>query len=335
MRTADFLDHALSDDVVRQAAEGLCADDIRNAALDQLEHLAGQEPALAGLVSERCEILREIRQMLYAGVRMEALRLFQRAVHGSAEPVNDSDHEIAAPRHLFIHAEVLRAEVVIIQRIVKEIEEVKHRGFRAFTLQQVDEIVIRKRREFDKDLTDDADFRFLHIFVDRQLVEFSDDLAYILIESVQMQSAFLQFFAELFLPLPVKLIRGSGNQFVRTDPVQNAHEDIAVENRHERLYDQFRSHLKAAVLLDALEGDAEHRDVPEAGFFHGPANEADVIRRTASASGLEHRHSASGLVISAGGQSADDLADDDDRRVARVVVHVLQAGVDCLAVRVL
>ena len=50
--------------MVRQAAEGLDADDIVDSAVDQFEHLTGQEPALTGLVSEgdkavchHCQIL--------------------------------------------------------------------------------------------------------------------------------------------------------------------------------------------------------------------------------------------------------------------------------------
>ena len=47
----DFLDHTFSDNVVWQAAKWLGADDIFNTAVDQLQHLAGQKPAFASLVS--------------------------------------------------------------------------------------------------------------------------------------------------------------------------------------------------------------------------------------------------------------------------------------------
>ena len=50
--------------MVRQAAERLNADDVVDTALDELQHLTGQEPALTGLVSEgdkavchHCQIL--------------------------------------------------------------------------------------------------------------------------------------------------------------------------------------------------------------------------------------------------------------------------------------
>ena len=53
---AQLLDDAFSDDMVGQAAEGLGADDIVDAAVDQFQHLTGQEPALTGLVSEGDDI---------------------------------------------------------------------------------------------------------------------------------------------------------------------------------------------------------------------------------------------------------------------------------------
>ena len=46
-----FLDHTFSDNVVWHAAKWLGADDIFNTAVDQLQHLAGQKPAFASLVS--------------------------------------------------------------------------------------------------------------------------------------------------------------------------------------------------------------------------------------------------------------------------------------------
>ena len=49
----ELLDDAFPDDVVGQAGEGLDADDVGDTALDEFQHLAGQEPSLAGLISGR------------------------------------------------------------------------------------------------------------------------------------------------------------------------------------------------------------------------------------------------------------------------------------------
>ncbi len=52
MAVAQLFDDALAHDVVGEAGEGLGADDIGHALVDELEHLAGEEPALAGLVAD-------------------------------------------------------------------------------------------------------------------------------------------------------------------------------------------------------------------------------------------------------------------------------------------
>ena len=46
-----FTNHSLANDMVRQTAEWLQADDVINAMLDQRNHFCCQEPALAGYVA--------------------------------------------------------------------------------------------------------------------------------------------------------------------------------------------------------------------------------------------------------------------------------------------
>ena len=53
-----LLDNALTYHVVRQAAEGLCADDIRHTAMNQFNHFRCQEPTLARLVAEGNNLFR-------------------------------------------------------------------------------------------------------------------------------------------------------------------------------------------------------------------------------------------------------------------------------------
>ena len=52
MLPAQFFNDTLSDNMVGQTAEGLRADNIGGARMDQLQHFAGQEPAFAGLISQ-------------------------------------------------------------------------------------------------------------------------------------------------------------------------------------------------------------------------------------------------------------------------------------------
>ena len=51
MRFANRADHAFADDMIREAAERLCTDDIFVTRFDQFEHLRRQQPALAHLAA--------------------------------------------------------------------------------------------------------------------------------------------------------------------------------------------------------------------------------------------------------------------------------------------
>ena len=51
----DMLDNALSDDVIRQAAKRLDADNVHDAAVDQIHHLAGQDRPLPRQLPDRNE----------------------------------------------------------------------------------------------------------------------------------------------------------------------------------------------------------------------------------------------------------------------------------------
>jgi len=49
---AQFLDHALSGNMVGQTGKRLYAGDTRNAGMDKFDHLGGEEPTLPGHVPE-------------------------------------------------------------------------------------------------------------------------------------------------------------------------------------------------------------------------------------------------------------------------------------------
>ena len=71
-----MLDDALSDDVVGEASERLDAHDVLDAAVDQLDHFSGQEPAFAGLVPDAHDGLRVFDQLVDAGGRIKVSALF-------------------------------------------------------------------------------------------------------------------------------------------------------------------------------------------------------------------------------------------------------------------
>ena len=58
------------------------------------------------------------------------------------------------------------------------------------------------------------------------------------------------------------------------------------------------------------------------GFFECAADKSDVVRRTAAASGLAHEDGRVVEIILSGQQGIHDLSDDDQGRVAGVIVYI-------------
>ena len=67
-------------------------------------------------------------------------------------------------------------------------------------------------------------------------------------------------------------------------------------------------------------------------FFSARRNEADVVGRTAAAAGLADDHGQVVGVVLSGKDSVHNLSDDDEGRIAGVIVYVFEAHVHSLTV---
>ena len=91
---------------------------------------------------------------------------------------------------------------------------------------------------------------------------------------------------------------------------------------------QTRRGPEAGVLLEPLGADRHHRHLAEPGVGEPLAQHARVVRRPAHAAGLGDHHRGVVRVGRTGDVVVHQLPDHHDRGVARVVVDVLQAGLD-------
>ena len=82
---AQLLDHAFSDNVVRQTAEGLDTDNVIDTTVDQLQHFSGKEPALSGLISERNKLVSHYCQIFDPRRRCKMLTVLQLTAGGLSE----------------------------------------------------------------------------------------------------------------------------------------------------------------------------------------------------------------------------------------------------------
>ena len=76
----------------------------------------------------------------------------------------------------------LYLEVRIVEAVTEEVDQIRDNRFRAFTLKQLRQMVVSRRKELNKNLADNTDTRFLFIG-DRNVVEIANHRAADLFEA--------------------------------------------------------------------------------------------------------------------------------------------------------
>ena len=89
--------------------------------------------------------------------------------------------------------------------------------------------------------------------------------------------------------------------------------------------------MEAGLLLQTVDVEADDRDVRKAGFFQSLAQQIDIVGGTAAATGLGDNQRSVLQVIFAAFQSIYQLADNQQCRIADIIVNVFQTGFDYLA----
>ena len=82
--------------------------------------------------------------------------------------------------------------------------------------------------------------------------------------------------------------------------------------------------MEAGIALDTRQVQGDDRDLLHVCLLQGTADEADIVRRTASATGLAHDNGGLVQVIFAGQQSFHDLSDYQQGGIAGIVVNIFQ-----------
>ena len=109
--------------------------------------------------------------------------------------------------------------------------------------------------------------------------------------------------------------------------VDQRHEKVGVKHGVEHVVDHRQRQAEAGVLLDAREAEGDHRHIAVPRLFKRLAQKGDVVRGAAAAAGLEQHQRHLLRVVFAALQGVDELTDDEDGRIAGVVVYILEARV--------
>ncbi len=179
--------------------------------------------------------------------------------------------------------------------------------------------------EFHEDLADQAHSRFLHI--DQfQVVEILDYLTDVPPEYAVLPAS--DRFDAAVDPAFVELVCRAFYLLIRPHPVQQAHEEIAVYQRDQRLVKQSGRYFEPGVLFKPKRIQRDHGNMPEARILQGLPYKSYIVGRPAASACLTDDHGHVIYVVFTGFQRLHDLSGDEDRRIAGVVVHMPQAFID-------
>ena len=246
----DLFDHAFSYDMVRQAAKGLCADDVVDSAVDQFQHFTGEEPAFTGLVSKRNDIFGIVGKVFDVCRRCEMTAGTEFFCSGFAELFHQFDSHVCNGGRRFFHTQFFCLEIAVVEAVKQEVNEIRHNSLCTLGFQKFHQMVVGSRKEFDQDLAYDTYFRFLHIR-NGDVIKFPDDLAADLFElTVGRITAGNKFLTDT-CPFFVKLVGSTFYLFIRPHPVDTAHKHIAKECSVDAADQKLGRQLKAGVFLQS------------------------------------------------------------------------------------
>ena len=329
--------------MVRQAGERLRADHVRASLFDKLEDLGGEQPAFAGLHADR----RDLGSLLDEfGHRIVLLEL---AVRGGDGRLDRRVVAVEAPTHERVQrlvaagAEILLVPVGDVRARGHELHDAGHHGLAILRFDDVDDMVVRIRLVFDEDLADHADAHLARHVLQRQSVEALHDLSgehgvrqVAALEPRGLrgrlrEAVVFERLAHDHVPLLVQAVRRALLHLVRAHAVQALHEQVAEDQRLDGAVQQRGRHLEARIVLQALRGDRDDRDLRVTRVDQGLADQAEVVGGSAHAAGLRNRETHLVWIVFAFENRVDELSDDHDGRIAGVVVHVFEASLHVFA----
>lgn len=311
--------HALSCDVVRQAGEGLEADDAPAFMVKKVDHVCREEPAFPGTVAQRKILGGPLGELGDGGDFMEALGVLYGLFQGLPVPFHDIAEEGIFQIVLEAAVQVLSLETGIQCAVEEEVEHAAGFRFAAVLLDGTDDVVGGNGGEFYVNFADDADpgtsFRIRQGKAVEVLHHGSDVF---LIDPVSVIPE--EGFAALLLPFSAEGFRTARILFVGTGPVQALLEGVSVNDGLKHADAHGHGEFEAGLRFKALGIEGNHRDLRQSRFRQSPAEEADVVGGTAHAAGLGKHDCRLVRIVFAGPESPHQGADGDDGRIACIIV---------------
>ena len=156
--------------MVRQAAERLDTNNIRNIIMDQLHHFTGQEPSLASLVTLRNNGACHLRQITDICSRMEMTAFRKCLICSLTNPVDCLNTYISKECLGFLKSKIVDLEILIVEAVGHKVDQIRYHRLSSFRFQKLCKVIVCSRKEFNQDLTYNTNTRLL-LITDRDGIE--------------------------------------------------------------------------------------------------------------------------------------------------------------------
>ena len=223
--------------------------------------------------------------------------------------------------------------------VVEELHEAGQFGLAALGFDDVDGVVVGIGVEFHEDFADQADARLARDVAQGEGVEgahaLADDLSVGDASAQGRHASRGDPLLDVAVPRAVQVHRGAGGGLVGAHAQQHRLDGVADDEGLDGLVDVGDAQAEARVVLESLDGQGDDGDLRVSGVAQALAQQGRVVAGAAHAARLGDADGRAVGVGAPGDELVEELADDDDRRVARVVVDVFEADLHGGAARVL
>ena len=321
--------------MVRQASEGLRADNAVVAFFNQFRRLAREQPTFSHLYAAVDHALCQPFDVLKRGggnefgVRLQriddALLPLGKDVFGNAaDQLFDLLSAVVAVFHLGVREEEL-----------EEAEHPRDHVFAPLREQEFLQPVVSEGGVFDIDFAYNSDLAQVFLLA-RDIVKILCDGGKIPLHVAGGQPLFrAELPGQLVHPFAHRAFGFARVYLIRQNLILQQKENVAVNQTAQPRQNHARGNFEAAVFFDAAEAERQHGNIVHSHVVQCLAEQTEVIGGTATAAGLELNQCGLVRVEIAAGERVNLLPDHADGGVAHIVVHILQARVDNLLALVL
>ena len=330
---ADLVDHALAHNVVGQAAERLGAHNVAIAALHQLNHLGGEQPALPHLGAQRNDAAGLFHQFPEGAWGIEPV-FAHGVVHGAADGIQPAQQLVCAAGHQMVAAVELDVQRHIGDAVFHKAHQAGQVHLAVLAFQELFQVVVAQRRIFDVDFSHHADLDLGNPGDGHRGVGGADHRELALHVVGVVVDAGVHPPLNDADPLFGQGVCGAGVVLIGFCLAAQRNQQVAVKDAGNHLAQQRQGQGQAAVLFQTRKIQRRNGDIAVACLDQRLAQQLDVIGCAAAAARLGDEQRRMVQVILAGVEGVDKLADDQQRRVAGVVMDIFEAQLGHLAAAV-